>query len=471
MLLDFDVHPSLPSPHAPRELRAAVAAWLEDGFRALKGKGRRKATYTYFSGYERTGNKASIWVEKLSKLAWVPCEDDVLRCPRNVLKDLDPARAEAPFAKLSSHILSALEQEGLRFGTAIPEATSLRRLLAVGSQLGAEELAELLSDCRAEATTDIDCQHFDQALQALRLPTNDNRRVALDRVVQRVGGRLRGPLGGWVVALDHIDEMLRTELKHAEFPCQFPASTTGGQALDYLSHVWRRARLSPEGLANEVRDVLPTAYAYCLEDLAADASLQARWHEVVSQTMVFAEREWFALSNVDDIYFDDIEDRRFLPKQAQLRTVTGGHLGRFRPEQLRTAEAIHLPLLSSIVAMEWIVGDETLPVSVAWASRFELICELLREVRGSEPAESGGTDLGTGTGPRLIHAAALSLNVSAGSVTAERVPVNARLHEGSLSVAGRPVQFGADAAKELLRHFSFGQRASLAADLTGMLIA
>ena len=44
-----------------------------------------------------------------------------------------------------------------------------------------------------------------------------------------------------------------------------------------------------------------------------------------------------------------------------------------------------------------------------------------------------------------IHAAALSLNVSAGSVTAERVPVNARLHEGmSVGVAGRPVQFGAE---------------------------
>ena len=471
VLLDFDVDPSLPSPHAPRELRATVAPWLEDGFRALKGKGTRKATYTYFSGYEHTGNKASTWVEKLSELAWVPCEDGELRYPRNVLKDFDPAREETPFAKLSSQFLSALEQEGLNFGTAIPEATSLRRLLAVGSQLDAEELAELLSDCRAQATTDINRQHFDRALDALRLPTNDNRRVALDRVVQRAGGRLRGPLGGWVVPLDHIEEILRTELEHAEFPRQFPATTTGGQALDYILYVWRRARMSPEGLANKVRDVLPTAYAYCLEDIAADASLQERWHEVVLQTMVFAEREWFALGNVDDIYFDDIEDRRFFPRQAQLRTVTGGHLGRFRPDQLLTAEAIRLPLLSSIVAMGWIVGDETLPVSDVWASRFELICELLREVRGSEPAEGGGTDHGTGTGPRLIHVAALALDVSVGSVTAERVPVNARLHEGSLSVAGRPVQFGADAAKELLRHFSFGQRASLAADLTGMIIA
>ena len=47
--------------------------------------------------------------------------------------------------------------------------------------------------------------------------------------------------------------------------------------------------------------------------------------------------------------------------------------------------------------------------------------------------------------------------------------MNARLHGGALTVAGRPVQFASDAAKELLHTFSFGQRGSLAADLTGML--
>lgn len=49
--------------------------------------------------------------------------------------------------------------------------------------------------------------------------------------------------------------------------------------------------------------------------------------------------------------------------------------------------------------------------------------------------------------------------------------MNARLHERTLTVAGRPVQFASDAAKELLRENSFGQRADLAADLTGMLTA
>ena len=67
--------------------------------------------------------------------------------------------------------------------------------------------------------------------------------------------------------------MLRAELEHSDFPCRLPDTTTGHQALAYLREVWARARSSSQGLANEVRDVLPTAFAYCLEDRDKDASL------------------------------------------------------------------------------------------------------------------------------------------------------------------------------------------------------
>ena len=153
----------------------------------------------------------------------------------------------------------------------------------------------------------------------------------------------------------------------------------------------------------------------------------------------------------------------------QWRTATGGHLGNSRSAQLRTAEALGLRLLSSSIEMEWQGEDETLQVSDDWDSRFDLICSLLRRVRGSERGESDGTGVETGGGPRLIRVRELALEVSGGGTPAERVPVNARLHEDVLTVAGRPVQFGADAAKELLHHFSFAQRGELAADLTGML--
>ena len=431
--------------------------------------GRRQASYTYRSGSRRNGNISSAWVTKLSELAWVPCENGELRCPRDVLKHSDPAREDAPAAQLSSELLSVLDQEGVKFGTTVPEATSLRRLSRGGCRLDSAELAQLLSDCREQITTNADRRLFDQALQYLTVPSSDGRRVPLDRIVKRLGGRLRGALGGWIVPLDRIEDTLRTELEHSDFTREFPDTTTGGQALDYIQDVWRRAKSSPERLANEVRDVLPTAYAYFLEDWADDASLLERWAATVPEAAVFAEREWVVLTGSGDIYFDDVEDRRFFPSHFQLRTVTGGHLGRSRSEQLRAAEAIGLPLLSSSVTMEWHGGDATLPVTDDWVSRFDFICQLLRGVRQNEQVESDGTGIETGTEPKLIYVRELALDVSVGSAAAEPVPVNARLYGDALTVAGRPVQFAPDAAKELLRTFSFGQRGNLAADLTGML--
>ena len=173
--------------------------------------------------------------------------------------------------------------------------------------------------------------------------------------MQRVGARQRrGELGGWIVPLNRIDEALRAELEHPGFPREFPDTTTGTQALAYLRDVWKRARSSPEGLANEVRGVLPTAYTYCLEDCTEDTSLSDRWKAAIPEAAVFAEREWIFLKEKenDDIYFDDLDDRRFFPEDMQLRIATGGHLGSSRPDQHRTAEALDLPLLSSSIEME-----------------------------------------------------------------------------------------------------------------------
>lgn len=336
-LRDFDIEPSLPAPEAPEELRAALAVWIEDGRSTLRGKGRRRCSYFYYDRHNRTGNVATTWSAKLSELAWVPCDDSELRRPRDVLPQPDPAREGVPVAELSPDLLSILEQEGVRFGSAIPEATPLHRLSMTGSRLDAEALAHLLRECREWVTTDENRSTFAQAARELGIPSNDGKRVPFDRIVRQVGGgeRLRGALGGWIVPLDRIDEMLRAELEHSDFPCRLPDTTTGRQALAYLREVWARARSSSQGLANEVRDVLPTAFAYCLEDRDEDASLSEQWEAAVPQAAVFADREWIVLAATDDIYFDDIEDRRFFPGQGRLRTVTSGHLGNSRSDQLR----------------------------------------------------------------------------------------------------------------------------------------
>ena len=287
--------------------------------------------------------------------------------------------------------------------------------------------------------------------------------MPLHRIVKRIGSQLRGTLGGWLLPLTRIDKALQIELLLPNFPYKFPETTTGKQALEYIQDVWQRAESSPEGLANEVRDVLPTAYAYCLADCEKNVSLAKQWAASVSKAMVFADREWIALDNTDDIYFDDLADRRFLPSGVELKSVTGGYLGNSTDEQLRTSTALGLQTLSSCIEMVWQHGTS---VTTDWSFRFRLICDLLRHVRGGEQTTRENEHY---SGLSIDRVETLNLAVRVGDTNEENVPVNARLHDGRLTVMGKPVQFGADATKELLRYFSFSQRGDLAADLTGML--
>ena len=170
-------------------------------------------------------------------------------------------------------------------------------------------------------------------------------------------------------------------------------------------------------------------------------------------------------------YFDDIEDRRFFPGQGELRTATGGHLGNSPKQRIWTAQKLGLERLSAIVEMNWSEGTER--AAEAWVPRFELICQLLRHVKGSGRMEEEEDEAGIEPTMewRLRRVERLDLEVNVEGRPPVNVPVNARLHGGDLTVAGRPIQFGADAAKELLRALSFGQRADLSADLTAMLTA
>ena len=469
VLRDFDIEPYLPDANAPTAVQA-LAAWLDDGFSKLRGKGRRVVEYFFYSRHSRRGEVPSAWAVKLSSLEWVPCRDSQLRRPRDVLREADPAREDAPVAVLSGDLLSVLEQEGVRFGVAIPDATELQRLLKVGSELPAEELAALLREVREQVETDEDKLRFEQAMSELAFPSEDNERIPLARIVRRVGGRLRGTLGGRIAPLDRFHERLREEWEHPAFPHQFPETTTGEQALVYLQDVWARARSSPDRLANEVRNVLPTAYAYCLEDMNDNVSLAERWDDVVRDAAVFDGREWIYPSE-EETYFDDIEDRRFFPGPSELRTATGGHLGNSPEQRIWTAQKLGLERLSAIVEMNWSEGTER--DAETWAYRFELICQLLRHVKGSGRMEEEEDEAGIEPTMewRLRRVERLDLEVSVEGGPPVNVPVNARLHGGDLTVAGRSIQFGADAAKELLRALSFGQRADLSADLTAMLTA
>ncbi len=468
-LRDFDIEPALPDPDASEEHRRAVGAWLDDSSGALRGKGRRRVQYSYYGDHHRQGRLSSVWVHKLSALAWVPCQDGSLKRPREVLSWSDPAREGAPTAALSDSLLALLEQEGLKFGVEIPVATPLRRLLTTGSRLSAEDLAALLREIRVQTLTDEDTRRFEQAVLQLQVPYDNGKRVPFDRIVRSVGGgRFRGTLGDRIVSLSRFHPQLVEELEHDAFACEIPETTTGEQALDYLREVWQRAREAVAGLANDVRNVLPLAYAYCLEDCVDDLALRARWEVSVPEAAVFTEREWVVLANAENIYFDDVDDRRFIPETVNLRTVTAGHLGNSRADQNRTAQALGLRELSSAVTTEW-SGQDGEAVAGDWIQRFDLICRLLRWVR--DRGERADGEAGAVRALALRQSGDLVLRVSVADGPAEYVPVNARLYQNVLTVAGSPLRFGSDAAKELLRHLGFRQRGELSADLTGMLMA
>ena len=235
-LRDFDIDPAIPDPEASEEHRAALGAWLDDSFGVLRGKGRRTVHYSHYGDYVQHGQLSSVWVRKLSNLAWVPCQDGSLKQPREVLPRRDPAREGTPTVVLSDALLSVLEQEGLNFGVGIPAATPLRRLVTTGSQLPAEDLAALLRELRGQSLTDDDARHFEQALLQLQIPSDDGRRVPLDRIVQSVGGgRLRGALGDRIVPLARFHPPLVEELEHDDFPYTIPETTTGEQAPGLLA--------------------------------------------------------------------------------------------------------------------------------------------------------------------------------------------------------------------------------------------
>lgn len=468
-LVDRQIMPELPRPGASEEIRKAIGPWLEDGFSSLRDRGTRKVTYKYHTQKWQTGERKCEWVGRLSALEWVPCDDGALRSPKHVLPDPDPSRAASPVAQLSSDLIRVLRDEGLRFGRAIPEAPAIQRLQVRRSDLGAEDLATLLREIREEPASEEDRDRLAAIVQGLSIPLGEGRRVPIDRVVQRTGGRLRGALGGWIVSFGDIPEPLETELAKSEFPFEFPDTTTGGQALAFLRNVWNRAQSSPTGLAAEVRDVLPAAYAYCLEDQEEEDELSERWRESLADAMVFADRTWMSVVDADGaVFFDDLEDQRLVPSHADLTTATSGHLGNSFPEQLRTATELGLPRLSSAVAVEWREsGWDSTP---DWDSRIRLICRLLKEVRGDgSDVRADGTARKEVAELEIRRVRRLELSVRIEDGDPEEVPVNARLRDNILVVAGRPVEFASDAAKELLQTFGFRQRGDLAADLTGIL--
>lgn len=447
-LIDYNFNPPLEGIDAH-----AVAGWLEEGYAALKGKERRRAAYQYRTLNRLSGNRPAAWVDVLNTLDWVPCSDSLLRRPGDVLRAPDPARDEAPVAELSEGLIDRLLEAGIGFGSRVPEAPILRRLQRRAADLTPEELAATLVDAFAHVdAVPEDRPHLDFVLREISYPNGRGGAVPFERLIRTEGGGARSGFGGWLASLNAMPDELRSVLLDPRISVPIPDRTTGRQALAYAQHVWQRAANGEAGLAQEVGDRLPLAYAYILEDLADDEALEQEWKNARESALVFTNRRrWILARGPDAPAFGDVEDslmRRFLP--ADLEVATGGHLGEAPADQAKVAAAIGLPKLSTVVSIEPKFGREV--DRPDWERRFGDLLRVLNAARR----------MAEGQATRVVLRATDDLAVE---VDGDRKPVASFLEGNALHVAGSPRDFALDAVNHLVDIYGLSQQAKIAAML------
>ena len=468
-LFDYDIIPHLPDPDSSLEVRAAISVWLNEGRSTLKDKGRRLTKYEYYRQHTRFGTKPCKWVEKLKRINWVPCDDGELRKPEDALSSKDQARPHCPYTSLSQELVEVLEREGVRFGSAVPEAEVIHKLRMTWERADVRELGQMLQECQSKVKSDQDQNQFKVVLESITFPLPSGQRVPLSRVVV---SDQRNLLGGWIVKLSEFDKPLYNSLKYIDYP--IPNQTTGKQSLEFIRHVWSKAKSSPNKLGNEEIEGLPFAYDYCLGECKYDAEIRGIWRAAVPEAVVSVDGEWVFLADSNGMFVDDVDERRHVPEKIRPRAAIAKHLGRSKQSQSHTSDELGLKSLKESINLIWHVGD---PLQVTkdtreWHCRINLVWQLLRHVDDSDSHLEIGTQEAQGPNQlTLVIVQELELSVEFDGAKPENVPVDARLQDNELVVVNSPTLFASDAAKELMHRFSFNHRGDLATALTGLLSA
>lgn len=472
-LLGVRFNSESPVGSAPLDVRWALFRWLAYDHRQWK-RDRPKTALPHDlweSGFVK--EMPTTWVEWLRYQSWVPCSDGDLRRPEAILARADPGRPREPWAVVPTDLVSLLERIGVQFGVDVPKATATDRLIALSADSTPEELVSLLKEARPATGDSREGLDFVQALAQVSVPCRchsqrHGSRVLLSRVVRHLGRPFRNSLDEWVVPVNYLEPAVRAELENPDCPYPFPETTTGFQALEYLEDVWKHSRTRDAWFVHSVMRVLPDAYSYVATDIFMDHTLGQRWDDAVLRARVFTQQQWHDLEN-GQVYFDDLEDHRLLPEALDVRLAEEAHLGKDREQQRKVAYVLSMPLLSELITKEW--KNWGLQGSGAWGPRFKRICKLLARV---QPTTSDEADHGIAVfseGLSLQRARLLELHVRFNPAPPEVVQVNAHLDTPVLMVAGEPAEFCSDAAHELLRSCPPGQKATLAASLTGLFAA
>lgn len=429
---------------------AYLARWLEAGHTELHGTGRRLARWENRGPASAMGTVRSRWVEDLARLPWVPTRSGKLARPSEVL--LADEGDDGPVATLGPSLVETLTREGLAFGGDVPRADVVRRLRAIGDKAPPSTLASLLRQALEELRGGrLPLHELRAVVIALELPRRQaGARVGAHRIAKKVGQGGRSGLADWIVEESELDDEVRgtlTDLGHSVFDP--PDTTTGWQALAFLVHVWKQAAAGERLSADELRRVLPSAYAYVLEDAERDPALLAAWQVARPEAFVFAKRSWLPVVGPQKIAVNDLLDPRFNPYiPPDIMLATPGHLGETREQVARAAQTLSIPLLSAELAPSWVRGH---PASPPWLGALEGLCRLLSELDRRTPMS-------------VLAFEKITLRIGAASFS-----VGAYEQAGTLHIAGRPTSFMTEAAEAMVAHYQLSQRGGAVPSLIGAL--
>lgn len=419
----------------------ALQEWLSHEHTLLAHKGKQKAVSKYYGEQTTYGERLASWSAALAELPWILCRDGQRRIPGDVLLDPDLDYEDAPLAEVDRDLANRLEQEGVRFGVNISRSPVLRRLELRGpSDLSEEELAELLKEAQAEiGAGEVTREDLAAALRHVML-----RDVPmLDRLVGDVGPGTRSNLGGWVVALSSLDRDLALALEGLEITV--PETTTGEQALGYLSAIWKQMPSS----VDDLRAHIAAAYRYVLEDIESGQLDGGIWRDAQSQARLYGKGKWHRVSNslvVNDVQSPSI--RRLLPDNRI--AITPAHLGENKVQIRVVADELGIALLSTQVELS---KGKRVP-ETSWMVNLKRLTAALATLEGRSQLE------------RITCRENLELGIDG-----ESRPVHAYLDDGELTLVGTPTTFGTEAAEQLVEHFQLGQRGNSIPRLTGALFS
>lgn len=432
-----------------------MADWLADNLGTL-GEHRSQRLLYIPRGCSHIAEQAlfrsASWVTVLRDTRWVMGRDGSgPHRPADALLAFDDTRPETPVADLSENIVSVLSSAGVRFGSNVPRAASIRVLQVRGATASMDDLEDMLDACLADAEQDRDARvHLQRILETIPLlpvsaesPLLDGaQRATTPRCVLLSGPGRRSGLDWIAVASDFAAGSVEARIFQKVRDVQFIAEqTTADQCIDFLEWVWRNR---PE--ADRVRQLLPRAYAYLAADLGEDEAAAERWKRVLGNAAVYTlGRQWKSLAGSERVYHDDLgrDASLFIPRT---QIATPGHLG----DAGEGVELLKLPRLSASYRVH--SHDEGSPdVPPAWQPRLDALRKTLLELCSTE--YGGGNkvrDFAAMTLKRVVRISESIVHIDSGDEQAT-IEIEARDPEdGVVVVAGEPEDFAGELCRIII---------------------